>query len=148
MRVFFSLTALLGLALLVALATGGVLFAQTSANQPGDPLAGSEWRPVEIAGKPVDANGMAFVRFAADGKVTGSSGCNRFFGDHKIEGSRLTLSPLGSTRKACPEPLMGLENRFLGTLRETAGFERRGAKLELRDDKGRTIMRLDQIDWD
>ena len=148
MRLLQSLTALPALALAIVLVSGSGLFAQGGANQPGVALAGSEWRPVEIRGEAVDANGMAFVRFGAEGKVSGSGGCNRFFGQYEIEGTKLTLSRLGSTRKACPDPLMTLEHRFLGTLRDAAGFERRRARLALRDDKGRTIMRLAQTDWD
>jgi putative lipoprotein len=144
MRDLHTWPGLLGAALLLMMLPGDVTLAQGSANQ----LAGSEWRPVEIRGEAVDANGMAFVRFGAEGKVSGSGGCNRFFGQYETEGTKLTLSRLGSTRKACPEPLMTLEHRFLGVLRDTAGFERRRAKLALRDDKGRTIMRLAQTDWD
>jgi putative lipoprotein len=144
MRELHTWAALLGAALLLMMSPGDVTQAQGSANQ----LAGSEWRPVEIRGEAVNVNGMAFVRFGTDGKVSGSGGCNRFFGQYEIEGTKLTLSRLGSTRKACPEPLMTLEYRFLGTLRDTAGFERRRARLTLRDDKGRTIMRLAQTDWD
>jgi heat shock protein HslJ len=144
MRDLYAWAGLLGAALLLMMSPGDVTLAQGSANQ----LAGSEWRPVEIRGEAVDANGIAFVRFGAEGKVSGSGGCNRFFGQYEIEGTKLTLSRLGSTRKACPGPLMTLEHRFLGTLRDTAGFERRRAKLALRDDKGRTIMRLAQTDWD
>ena len=144
MRELFTWAGLLGAALLWMMSPGDVTLAQGSGNQ----LAGSEWRPVEIRGEAVDANGIAFVRFGAEGKVSGSGGCNRFFGQYETEGTKLTLSRLGSTRKACPEPLMTLEHRFLGTLRDTAGFERRRARLALRDDNGRTIMRLAQTDWD
>jgi heat shock protein HslJ len=144
MRELHTWAALLGAALLMMMSPGDASLAQSGANQ----LAGSEWRPVEIRGEPVNANGIAFVRFGAEGKVSGSGGCNRFFGQYDTEGTKLALSRLGSTRKACAPSLMDLERSFLGTLQETAVLERRGANLELRDASGRTIMRLAQTDWD
>ncbi len=148
MRVIHSWSALLGVALMLVMSPGGVLLAQGGANRPADPLAGSEWRPVEIRGEAINANGMAFVRFGAEGKVSGSGGCNRFFGQYEVEGTKFRISRLGSTRKACAPSLMGLERSFLGTLQKSAVLERRGANLELRDASGRTVMRLAQTDWD
>lgn len=147
MRVLNSLLAVVALAVFVAIVAGGIARAQAVAVPP-DPLAGSEWRPVEIRAEAIDDETSVYVRFAADGKVSGSSGCNRFFGTYKIAGTELAFSALATTRKACPEPLMKLEGRFLTALQETRSFERDRTRLVLRNGAGGTMMRLAQTDWD
>jgi heat shock protein HslJ len=49
-------------------------------------------------------------------RVAGSSGCNRFTGAWKQDGTKLTLGPLASTMMACPPPAMAVERKFLGVL--------------------------------
>jgi len=44
----------------------------------------------------------AFIQFDAnEGKVSGNSSCNRFFGTYTANGNSVTFSNLGSTRMAC-----------------------------------------------
>jgi heat shock protein HslJ len=51
-----------------------------------------------------------------DGRVSGSSGCNRFHGEFKVEGAALTIGPLATTRMACDEAVMAQERQFLQAL--------------------------------
>lgn len=51
-----------------------------------------------------------------DGRISGSANCNTFFADVTQEGSALSFGPIGSTRMACPEPIMQQENDFLAAL--------------------------------
>lgn len=148
MRVIFSwVVAAVALVLGLVVVAGGVALAQ-SAPAPGDALAGSEWRPTEIQAEAIDEATAIYIRFAGEGKVSGLSGCNRFFGSYKSEAASLTFSPLATTRKACPEPLMKLETRFLSTLEATRTFERDKTRLVLRNEAGEPMMRLAQTDWD
>ncbi len=146
MRVMFSLIAAAVLALLMVVAVGGIAFGQPF--DGGKALAGSEWRPVELNAQPIENGAPIYMRFAAGGKVSGNAGCNRFFGAYKVEGATLTFSPLAATRKACPEPLMTIERKFLDTLEATHAFERDKAHLILRNAAAEPIMRLAQTDWD
>jgi heat shock protein HslJ len=54
----------------------------------------------------------------ADGRLAGTGGCNRYFADAKAADmpGDLTLGRPGSTRMACPDPLMQVEDRFLKQL--------------------------------
>ncbi len=99
-------------------------------------LAGSAW-VMAGAGKRAPA-----ISFAADGKVAGTGGCNRFFGGYEQKGDKLTFSPLGSTRMACPPDVMKKEQAFFEMLKavRSAGVE--GAKLVLRDGAGKELARL------
>ena len=51
-----------------------------------------------------------------DGRVSGSSGCNRFHGEFKVEGNALKIRPLATTRMACEDELMTQERQFLRAL--------------------------------
>jgi heat shock protein HslJ len=70
--------------------------------------------------------------FNADGTVNGSAGCNNFTGAYKVEGDNITIGPLASTRKACPEPgVMEQETAYLAALESAATLKIRGDQLEL-----------------
>ncbi len=51
-------------------------------------------------------------------RVSGFAGCNRFFGNYKIEGNSITFSQLGSTKMMCDEEANMIENKFLNILNE------------------------------
>ena len=56
-------------------------------------------------------------------RISGDSGCNRFFGNVQITGASLKISQLGSTKRAClSEDANRLENEFLQTLGKTTRF--------------------------
>ena len=41
------------------------------------------------------------LEFAGDGRVSGTDGCNRLFGEWSIQGSRVTLQNMASTKMYC-----------------------------------------------
>ena len=59
----------------------------------------------------------------ANGRVSGSGGCNRFNGSYSTKGNQLKIGPLASTFKACEEPVMEQETRFLSALQATQRYE-------------------------
>lgn len=111
-------------------------------------LAGSEWRPLEIAGELIPADASMFIRFEADGKVRGHGGCNALFGAYKIDKVTLRIGPLAATRKACQSEVMSKEGRFVAALEKSRIYLRDAAKLTLKDAQGVTTMRLIQTDFD
>lgn len=113
-----------------------------------DALAGSEWRPVEMAGEVMPADTPLFIRFEANAKVTGHGGCNALFGKYAIDKATLSIGPLAATRKACPPAIMKREVGFISALEKTRLFLRDGARLTLKDARGVTVVRLAQTDWD
>lgn len=84
--------------------------AATAARAETEPLAGSEWRPVEIEGVEVAEDVETFIRFGEDGKVEGNGGCNRFFGSVEIDGETLAFGPLAATKMLCPGPASETED--------------------------------------
>jgi heat shock protein HslJ len=97
----------------------------------GAALDGTTWRAETIMGRPVIATAASTITFEADGRVHGQGGCNRYFGAATIDGERLSLGPLGSTRMACAEALMDQERRFFQALEsaERWSFEEHGLLL-------------------
>ena len=58
-----------------------------------------------------------------DGTVSGSSGCNRYFAAvTESSPGEITIEETGTTRMACPDEVMLLENRYLGALEGSVGY--------------------------
>ena len=78
-------------------------------------LTTGSWTIAAIDGRPPANPARTEVTFA-DGRMSGSAGCNRFTGSYRIERDRLTAGPLAATRMACPGPAMAQEQRVLAIL--------------------------------
>ena len=88
---------------------------------------GIEWRLAEVGGVPVAplvGNTQPSIMLdAAQKKAAGFDGCNAFFCSYTLDGFFLKFGPIGSTRRACPEPESGLEAKFLRALDRTRGWK-------------------------
>jgi putative lipoprotein len=104
-------------------------------------LEGSEWG--------VTGEDKPFIQFGSNGRVSGSSGCNRFTGTYEItEDGSIKIGPIASTRMACPESAMAAEAKFFAMLDDVRSFERTQTSLALRSADGAVLMQLDQRDAD
>jgi len=58
------------------------------------------------------------------GRLSGSAGCNNYFGDVQIDGDQLTFStgPMGMTRMACSEQIMQQEAAYIDLLGKVTRF--------------------------
>lgn len=92
-------------------------------------LTGSEWLLEDLAGGGVIDNVEATLAFPQEGKVAGNDSCNRFVGTAEINGHAIKLSPLGVTRKACPEAVMNQETKYLKALQAAERFEQKDSSL-------------------
>jgi heat shock protein HslJ len=86
-------------------------------------LSGREWLLEDLGGTGVLDNVQATLAFPEAGKVAGNGSCNRFFGTVDITGNNIKLSPLGSSRMACPEAVMNQETKYLQMLQAAQRFE-------------------------
>ena len=58
--------------------------------------------------------GIEITADFADGQITGSAGCNRYFaGFEEIKPGFVKVGPAGATRMMCPGEVMDLEGRYL-----------------------------------
>ena len=114
---------------------GLVLAVGTAGMTIGVDLAGSEWRPSFMSRAELPAGVKIEVEFGPDGRITGSGGCNRFFGGYTVSGNHIKIGPLASTRKGCPG-LIKLETTFFATLQAADSFEQTDTTLILFDASG------------
>ena len=81
------------------------------------------------------------AQFSADGKITGSSGCNNYTAGYTLDGKRISIGPAAGTRKMCakPEGVMEQESLYLTALPTAASYRIEGDLLELRTDAGSLV---------
>lgn len=52
----------------------------------------------------------------SEGRVSGETGCNSFFGMYSVVGNNLFFRDIASTEMACEPAIMEVENKFLNAL--------------------------------
>ena len=95
----------------------------------GDPdrlLQGASWRITQIGDRAANESAPATIRFLADGKTAGGTGCNLFFGRYTLTGEGLRFEDMGSTRKACAPDLTAQEDALFTLLGAVNGFSFEG----------------------
>lgn len=121
-----------GLAMAGVMAMAGALQAET--------LTGAEWRVVELAGGALPADVVPTLAFAAEGRFSGHSGCNRMMGGWAQDGNSLTFSQVAGTMMACDEARMQTERRVHQALEAVTGVALTpGGALELLGPEGLLI---------
>jgi len=107
---------------------------------------GATWLVEDISGRGVIDNAQTTLRIDADGKVSGSTGCNRYFGKAAIRGAELRFGPLATTYRACPPALADQERKFLAALKEArmARFDAMG-RLQIMSARGKALLRLTRM---
>ena len=65
--------------------------------------------------------------FTADGKLTGSAGCNTYTSTYQADAGTISIAEPVTTRMSCPEPkgVMEQEQAFLSALALTRALQRR-----------------------
>jgi heat shock protein HslJ len=109
-------------------------------------LTGVTWRAIFYnngrgAAVSVLDNSTITATFDADGRVSGSAGCNRYHAAYSVKESSITIQAPASTRMACAEPegLMQQEQEYLNALPTAAAYAIHGKQLELRTAEGALV---------
>ncbi|MET0192008.1 MAG: META domain-containing protein [Hyphomicrobiaceae bacterium] len=123
--------------LMCAGASAGVAQATTPVQ-----LTGSEWVVESVGGAAASGDRRARIGFAADGRVTGSGGCNRLMGRADINDQGITFGTMATTRMACAPKVMEQERKLLDALAATRSYRIADAVLTLHDASGAEIVRL------
>jgi heat shock protein HslJ len=77
------------------------------------------------------------MAFDAEGRVSGSAGCNQFNARYEAEGSKIRFLAPAATRKMCPgEGVMAQEQQFLKALEAATTLRLEGNRVEFRDAGG------------
>lgn len=122
-----SIYAVLAIALMAVVACAG---------GDDESLADTSWRATAVQqvdgtlAPPLSDTALS-AEFAAD-EVTGTAGCNSYFGPYTTDGDGFQAGPVGSTRRLCdPASVMDQEASFLDVLTRADRWARAGDTLEL-----------------
>ena len=99
-------------------------------------LPGSAWQVTTFAGQPPLADHPITFEFDNEGNIAGDGSCNRFGGSCKIEGDKIEVGPLRSTRRACEPDIMQQEHKFLALLGAVTAWSMDGEELVLTGPDG------------
>jgi putative lipoprotein len=95
----------------------------------GGVLSGTTWKLEELGGTAVLDQPQATLEFPEQGRVVGQGSCNRFFGSVQLSGDSISFGALGSTRMACPEPVMSQESAYFKALQNAERYAIDGSSL-------------------
>lgn len=104
-------------------------------------VANTYWKLIEVGGRSVRVpQHIAEPNLRLDPvekRASGSTGCNRFFGGYQLSGDSLRFDALGSTRRACLDPVQNAqETAFLEALADTRTWQVTGDTLVLSGEVG------------
>lgn len=97
-----------GAALLIAGIVAGVAACSPEDDSANGGLGGTDWTVISIAGTATVPDARPTMRFAFEGEVTGSDGCNQYRGPFRTDGQDISVGQLTSTLIGC-ELLLGAQ---------------------------------------
>jgi heat shock protein HslJ len=86
------------------------------AGGPPRDLTVREWVVQSMDGRGVIDNSRSTLTFDPKGQIAGRAGCNRFTGVYQLQGTRIEVKGVATTRMICVPALMEQEARFLKAL--------------------------------
>lgn len=101
-----------------------------------DPLTAGRWQALRVFGNTVPVEADVHLRFADNGRLQGSTGCNRISGRYERAESGFRIASLRSTRRACPDRLTTLEGNVFEVLRKARTLRIVEGELKLYDAGG------------
>ncbi|MDZ4813670.1 MAG: META domain-containing protein [Pseudomonadota bacterium] len=109
-------------------------------------LVYTDWQLIEIGGKATAAitegRHPSLNLSEKTGGAQGSGGCNRYASKFTQSGESLSFSTPLASKVGCASEVNQLEITFFAALRSVATQKIEGDQLELRDDQGKLLMRL------
>jgi heat shock protein HslJ len=90
---------------------------------------------------PALSGGGVSVRFARDGSMTGSAGCNQYVASYSTKDYAINITNTVSTLMFCTEPgIMDQESAYLADLSKAASFRVDESFLKMYDEAGKPLM--------
>jgi len=120
-----------------------ILFASCANNDESKTLEGN-WEVTSIKEMSSFEVPPNFLINLETKKITGFSGCNRFFGTITTQNNELSFSQMGGTKMACPD--FTVENLFITTIPEVQSFSFKDNTLQFKSESDEVIMTMKPID--
>jgi heat shock protein HslJ len=127
------------------LALSVTAFAGTYQKSSGSELIGTEWVAVDVVDTKFVTDSNSTLKFAEDGKVQGSAGCNNYSGGVTLDGDQVSFTELATTRKMCDRAIMEAEQGFLAALEKTRSLSRDDEYLRFLDADGDEVIKFRQL---
>lgn len=116
------------------------------AAEPARTVAGT-WVIAQARAEPLLDRRLARLVFGPDGRVSGHTSCNTLTARYTLDGDRLAIGPVATTRRLCPELQREQEDRVLTALELAVSARvRPDGLLELRDAEGRGVLRATRLE--
>jgi heat shock protein HslJ len=111
------------------------------------PTLQGSWRLANMTEPPFPTPMVPSGDLTADfekGRIFGSGGCNRYNGSYTTKGNQMKIGPLASTFKACEQPVMEQETRFLKALQQAVRYtvNKDGLQIYYKNDQGEGVLRF------
>jgi heat shock protein HslJ len=129
---------------LLTLAATLLLLGCTTGAGGGD-LIGRDWSLTGIEGFDTMPSGVATptIRFGADGRLGGNTGCNSAGAAYTVDGDRLAIEALITTKRACLDPRGNeLEVAYVRAVEAARRYRIEGGELQLLSDAGTVVARI------
>lgn len=105
------------------------------------------WRIEQARSAPIIDKRQARLQFGADGRLSGHTSCNTLSASYALEGDRVLIGPVTTTRNTCAELQLEQEDRILNALELAATVKvRPDGLLEMRDRDGLGVLRALRFD--
>lgn len=128
-------------ALVVGCAATAPVGSPPSASASASDIHGT-WVIEQARAEPILDKRRARLMLGRDGRLSGHNSCNAMNGSFTLEGDRIRIGPIATTRMACPELLREQEDRILTALElAVTARVRPDGLLEIRDVDGRGLLR-------
>lgn len=101
---------------------------------PSTGLTGITWRLTDFVKADIPTSGQTNLTFTKDQhRVSGSAGCNRYFGNYERQDNRLRFLQIGATKMQCMN--MTEENHFFKAIQQVNRFKIVNHRLTLFQDQ-------------
>ena len=136
--------------LILILATTLACCTMTPAGDAGAPagdagLRDRDWSLTWVDGFDSMPSGVATptIRFGSDGRLSGNTGCNNAGAAYTVEGARLSVDAVISTKRACLDPQgNALEFAYVRAIEAAESYRIANGELELLDTGGKVVARF------
>lgn len=121
----------------------GLLLAGCASKSLEGSLNETSWTVKRLNNQPVLPSFPLTLSFNADGKISGSTGCNRYLADYTYTASvrKISVGSINRTFKSCvPSEVMTQEQKFLQALQAVASYNVTCDSMTLRTTDGTELI--------
>jgi len=108
-------------------------------------LIGKTWKVISMKEMNLqNESGDVPLLKLTNGRISGSSSCNRLLGEYSIRRKHITFQKVGGTKMMCPEPAFSREKLFYETLSDVKSWKLKKKKLHFFDKNSNCVMVLEE----